>query len=390
MLPEFYRDALSERGRLRRHRLACRLTQTQLLTLEIIVWLLQVHKNVKIERLAAHFPLPIKYESRRRHLQRFLMRRCLSIPLLWFPIIQTIVQQTHDQNRPLYLAIDRTQWKQQNLFVIALIYKKRSLPIYWQFLDKKGASSLGEQQALFKPVLKLFKSYKLIILGDREFHSIKLADWLDQQNVGFVLRQKKNQNMQASDQKQQPLSSLDIQPGCSQFFQQVTMGKQGFGRFSLAVKWKRKYRAKVEPEPWYLLTNLANFSSAVAAYRKRMGIEAMFKDCKTGGYHLEGSKASVQRLTSLVLLIAIAYTFSTLKGQFLLTKGQKEYITRFRKIKQVVTKNSNFLLGLYGSLWMLTHSFVKNWIQQLMTLNRNKLPFYQRGLRAMEFMQQGI
>ena len=54
MLPEFYRDALSERGRLRRHRLACRLTQTQLLTLEIIVWLLQVHKNVKIERLAAH------------------------------------------------------------------------------------------------------------------------------------------------------------------------------------------------------------------------------------------------------------------------------------------------------------------------------------------------
>jgi hypothetical protein len=71
------------------------------------------------------------------------------------------------------------------------------------------------------------------------------------------------------------------------------------------VKWKRKYRGKVEPEPWYLLTNLADFSSAVAAYRKRMGIEvrnaaAMFKDCKTGGYHLEGSKASVPRLTSLV------------------------------------------------------------------------------------------
>ena len=41
-----------------------------------------------------------------------------------------------------------------------------------------------------------------------------------------------------------------------------------------------------------------------------MGIEAMFKDCKTGGYNLEGSQANTQRLTNLVLLIAIAYTVS--------------------------------------------------------------------------------
>lgn len=29
-----------------------------------------------------------------------------------------------------------------------------------------------------------------------------------------------------------------------------------------------------------------------------MGVEAMFKDCKTGGYNLEGSKANVQGLTN--------------------------------------------------------------------------------------------
>ena len=33
-----------------------------------------------------------------------------------------------------------------------------------------------------------------------------------------------------------------------------------------------------------------------------MGVEAMFKDCKTGGYNLEGSKANVQGLTNLILL----------------------------------------------------------------------------------------
>jgi len=151
--------------------------------------------------------------------------------------------------------------------------------------------------------------------------------------------------MQAAGQKQQPLSNLKVKPGSSVFFLQITMGKQGFGKFCLAVKWKRKYRRQLEKEPWYLLTNLADFSSAVDAYRKRMGIEAMFKDCKTGGYNLEGSKASIQRLTSLVLLIAIAYTFSTLKGQSILNQGQKEYINRLRKVNQIVTKNSDFWIG---------------------------------------------
>jgi len=77
-----------------------------------------------------------------------------------------------------------------------------------------------------REVLKLFKNNQLIVLGDREFHSNELANWLDQQQVGFVLRQKKGKNMQAAGQKQQPLSNLEVKPGSSVFFQQVTMGKQ--------------------------------------------------------------------------------------------------------------------------------------------------------------------
>jgi hypothetical protein len=32
----------------------------------------------------------------------------------------------------------------------------------------------------------------------------------------------------------------------------------------------------------------------------------MFRDCQSGGYNLEGSQGSPQRLTNLILLIAIA------------------------------------------------------------------------------------
>ena len=59
--------------------------------------------------------------------------------------------------------------------MVAVIWKKRALPNYWILLGKRGASRLSEQQALIQPVLCLLKNYELVILGDREFHSVKLA-----------------------------------------------------------------------------------------------------------------------------------------------------------------------------------------------------------------------
>jgi len=41
----------------------------------------------------------------------------------------------------------------------------------------------------------------------------------------------------------------------------------------------------------------------------------MFKDCKTGGYNIEKSYASTERLKSLTLLRALAYSCATLQGK---------------------------------------------------------------------------
>ena len=54
-----------------------------------------------------------------------------------------------------------------------------------------------------------------------------------------------------------------------------------------------------------------------------MGIEAMFKDYKTGGYNLESAKVNETRLNNLILLIAISYTISYFKVQKVKNKGLK-------------------------------------------------------------------
>ncbi len=47
MLPHFYQSYLQKY-----------LSETQLITLKLLVWLLQSHKQVKIEKLAVAMPLP--------------------------------------------------------------------------------------------------------------------------------------------------------------------------------------------------------------------------------------------------------------------------------------------------------------------------------------------
>ena len=110
-------------------------------------------------------------------------------------------------------------------------------------------------------------------------------------------------------------------------------------------------------------------------------------NCKTGGYNLEGTKAKTERLTTLILLIALAYTAASLKGKIFKSLGQQKYIARLRELKRIEVRHSNFWIGLYGHIWILALDFCKEWMNQIMKNNLNKLSFYQRGLRAMSLMQ---
>ena len=155
MLPTFYQTLLQKY-----------LTQSQLITLKMLVWLLQNQKQVRIERLAATLPLPIQQNSRRRHLQRFLNLDALSVVLLWFPLIEEILKRHFKLRAQLIIALDRTQWQENNVLMVSVIYQKRALPIFWVLLGKDGSSNLAEQQKVLRPVIRLLKKYKLVVVGE--------------------------------------------------------------------------------------------------------------------------------------------------------------------------------------------------------------------------------
>jgi hypothetical protein len=110
-------------------------------------------------------------------------------------------------------------------------------------MEHSGSSNLAQQQALLRPVLRLLKSYEIVVIGDREFRSVELANWLKQKKVYFALRQKQGSYIKLRGKNYQKLSELGLAPGMKLFFTGVNFTKKkGFGQFSLAAYWKRKYR----------------------------------------------------------------------------------------------------------------------------------------------------
>ena len=396
MLPEFYQKVLQTH-----------LSPSQYMTLQLLVLMLQSHRQVKLSSLARIFPQPIQYPSRMRSLQRFLQLPQLSLKLLWHPIIKYWLRQEFKQpgNRGsrrkrlksqkhgyVMLAIDRTQWKDRNLFVASVIWDKHALPIHWQLLPQSGSSSLLNQKRFLKPVLKLLKPLPVLVIGDRAFHSAKLAKWLQEMGVGFVLRQKKSTYIQEFTESYQALKTKGFQPGDKTFYQNISCNKtEQLGFFNLAIYWKRKYRGKKQQDAWYILTSLPQLSQTLAIYQARWGIEMMFKDCKSGGYNLEQTKVNQRRFLALFLLMVMAYSLATLQGYQLVRMKLKTYLVRCHpEAHRTTPRYSDFSLGLSGYAWKQAMDIWSELASQLMALKPHKWLYFQRGFAALSLVNNAL
>jgi hypothetical protein len=150
--------------------------------------------------------------------------------------------------------------------------------------------------------------------------------------------------------------------------------------FDIACKWKRNYGGWKVDEAWFILTDLGSLPAAINAYKQRMGIEEMFRDCKTGGYDLEGTSLKEDRLINMILLMTLAYSSAIFQGTELKKKQVQKYVSRRKEPKKKYRRRSTFGVGLDGEQY-------SDEVEQLMKLTPNKRRFYQQGMRAATLIQ---
>jgi hypothetical protein len=100
---------------------------------------------------------------------------------------------------------------------------------------------------------------------------------------------------------------LGVVPGTALYFKGVRVRKtRPLAGFDIACKGKQNYQKMKVKDAWFILTNLGSLPVALSSYKQRMGIEEMFRDCKPGGYNIEGSGLRGDRLIKIILLMTIA------------------------------------------------------------------------------------
>ena len=150
----------------------------------------------------------------------------------------------------------------------------------------------------------------------------------------------------------------------------------------LSVNGKENIEEGSADEAWFILTNLNSLDESLNAYQKRFGIEEMFRDFKSGGYNLEGTKVSDKRLMTLILLVTLAYCQANLSGEIIKNQGIAKYVGRVKEKGRNQKRHSNFYLGLHAIAWLESLQFFAVEIQELIKLSPQKWANYQRGLRA--------
>ena len=58
----------------------------------------------------------------------------------------------------VYVAIDRTTWREVNLLMASVIWKGRAIPLYWQLMENLGNSDCAELTALLAKELPLLSA----------------------------------------------------------------------------------------------------------------------------------------------------------------------------------------------------------------------------------------
>lgn len=254
------------------------------------------------------------------------VRRFLSTPKIFpqrlLPLFIHLLRPLLQHLPELILSMDRTTWKKRqrhvNILLVSVYFEGRAIPLFWIVWDRGGSSSYDQWTAVLSPVITELQKHAwcaqnpIIVVADREFASPRLAQWLKRTyHVDSVLRLKRSAYLCDQDQSVQLATLLQHFPqGSTRHYRQITVTKTSDFLVNVTMTWGTQY-----DEPLIVVATTDGAEQAVDTYDKRFGIEPMFKDQKSNGFDIEGTKVTdPKRIETLFIIMALAHIFCTTEG----------------------------------------------------------------------------
>ena len=260
-------------------------------------------------------------EVKAQRVRRFLSSPQIS-PQRVLPVVLHLLRPLLQGVPELILSMDRTTWKKRrrhvNVLMVSVSFEGRAIPLFWIVWDRGGSSSYAQWTAVLSPVMAALQTQPwctdipIIVVADREFASPRLAHWLKRTyQVDSVVRVKRSAYLCDQEHSIQLAELLEHFPqGSTREYREVTLTKASEFLVTVTITWGLSYE-----EPLIVIATSQGAEQAIQTYHKRFGIEPMFKDQKSNGFDLEGTKVTdPKRIETLLIPMALAHILCTSEG----------------------------------------------------------------------------
>ncbi len=307
-------------------------------------------QSVYLSVIARKIPIRAKKLSLARRLRRFLDNAAVDVEA-WYKPWATQLLASAGSGGQIHLVVDTTKVSAyRRLLMIAVAYRRRTLPIIWCWIEHpRGHGKVSQQVDLLKRLQPLIPhGVRVSLVGDSEFGHVDVIELLEEWQWDYALRQKGRTLYRSIHQAQwQRLDAFGLRRGQCVWIGPAFLTEKHGCRTQLVLYWK-----KGEKEPWYLATNQLSGLPAIRLYKRRVWIEEMFGDMKGHGFDLELSRLrTAERLSRLTLAVCLLYVW-------LVALGERVW---YNDLKAEVDRTDRRDLSIFRLGW--------DWLERRLALN---------------------
>lgn len=283
------------------------------------------------------------YEKHKiKRVERFVANKDVEVE----EISKTILKLLMGNAKRVELLMDWTDVGEFQKLVVSIPWKGRALPVASLTAEKEGpkARRSVEKKLLSRIAAWIPANVEKIIVADRGFAGVDFFRWLQKNGWHFVIRLSRtttaelNGNIESLSEVGKRMNGKCVE------WRDCKLTRSFAGPFRLIGVWKKNHE-----EPWFIATDLTVETKVdiLNTYRRRMWIEAMFRDKKSHkwGFGLESVRLSEpERYDRLFIALMLGYLFSFAGGDYAERRDMRKH---FQANTETVRQISLFRLGLY-------------------------------------------
>ena len=284
----------------------------------------------------------INDSSREIAAKRFVENKYTDYKLHYLPylsqLLKTLIANA-SLEQGISFVIDGSQMgKNYVALMLSVVYKKRSIPLYWVVKEgKKGhfptemhVDLIKKAAAILKPLMS--KHVPITLLGDGEFDSVDLQKLCREElSWNYIFRTANDSILHENDDSFQPKSLEMAKNETFIFIPSVDFSKEKYPDVHF-LYWHDK---TVYDDPLFLISSYDDPFDIIFYYKQRFAIETLFKDLKSRGFNLHKNRLTKAfALCNLILIAALGYCLIFVFGQNNVNNKLKAKVLRIHKIEK--------------------------------------------------------